>query len=62
MSRSPPSTPTLQARNRANTRRNWVKVEQYLTGVEKAHGLARSWELRERLERGDVTLGELGRS
>ena len=36
-----------------------MKVEQYLTQVEKAHGCARSWELRERLERGDVRLGEL---
>lgn len=55
------STPSVQARNQASTRRNWAKVEQYLTGVEKVHGLAKSWDLRERLERGDVTLGELSR-
>ena len=61
MSPSPPSTPTVRTRNRANTRRNWVKVEQYLTEVEKSHGFARSWDLRGRLERGDVTLGELSR-
>ena len=50
-----------QSRHKADTRRNLAKVEQYLTEVEKVHGFARSWELRERLERGDVTLGGLGR-
>jgi hypothetical protein len=54
-------TPSLQARNKSDTRRNWAKVENYLTNVEKVHGLARSWELRGRFERGDVRLGELSR-
>jgi hypothetical protein len=54
-------TPSLQTRNKSNTRRNWAKVENYLTNVEKVHGLAKSWELRGRLERGDVRLGELSR-
>ena len=61
MFRPPQSTQSTQARNKAHTRKNCAKVEQYLTHVEKVHGLARSWELRERLERGDVTLGGLGR-
>jgi hypothetical protein len=51
--------PSKQARNRSSTRRNWSKVEEYLTGIEKARGFAKAWELRERLERGDVTLDEL---
>ena len=59
MSASPPPQPSTQARNKAQTRREWSKVEQYLTEVEKAHGFARAWGLRERLERGDVTLKEL---
>jgi hypothetical protein len=53
------SHPSRQARNRAATRRDWSNVEQYLTGVEKSHGWAKAWGLRERLERGDVTLKEL---
>jgi hypothetical protein len=55
------SPESLRARNKSHTRRNWAKVEQYLTEVEKVHGCARSWELRGRLERGDVTLAELSR-
>jgi hypothetical protein len=51
----------LRSRRKAHTRRNWSKVEQYLTEVEKVHGNARSWELRTQLERGDVTLMDLGR-
>ena len=47
------------ARNKSNTVRNWSQVEQYLTEVEKAHGLAKAWAFRERLERGHVTLDEL---
>ena len=47
------------ARNKSNSMRNWSKVEQYLTEVEKAHGLAKAWALRERLELGHVTLDEL---
>ena len=60
---SPPqqSVESLRARKRARTRKNSMKVEQYLTEVEKVHGFARSWELRGRLERGDVTLDQLGR-
>ena len=50
-----------QSRNKANTRRNSAQVEQYLTEIEKAHGFAKSWQLRERLEQGDVTLEELKR-
>jgi hypothetical protein len=50
-----------QTRNKANTRRNSAQVEQYLTEVEKVHGFARAWELRERLEQGHVTLEELRR-
>lgn len=61
MFRPQQSTQSTQARNKAQTRKNWAKVEQYLSHVEKVHGFARSWELRVRLERGDVTLGELGR-
>ena len=50
-----------QSRNKAQTRRHWTEVEQYLTAVEKADGYARAWELRERFERGEVTLKELPR-
>ena len=46
-------------RNISRTQRNWAKVEQYLTEVEKADGLAKAWALRQRLERGHVTLEEL---
>ena len=54
------SAQSVRSRNQANTRRNAVKVDQYLIEVEKVHGYARAWALRERLERGDVTLAELG--
>ena len=60
----PRPAPVLQskeARNRANTIRNSVKVERYLMEVEKAQGFAKSWALRERLERGQVSLDELMR-
>ena|SRR6185295_331804 len=50
-----------QSRNRARTRKNAAKVEQYLTEVEKIHGGAKAWELRERLELGQTTLGQLRR-
>ena len=50
-----------QERNKANTRRNWSKVENFLMEVEKAHGYAKSWEFRERLEQGHVSLDELRR-
>ena len=49
-----------QTRNIAHTRKNSAKAEQYLTKVERADGCAKAWELRERLERGHVTLKELG--
>ena len=47
--------------NIARTRKNSAKIEQYLTKVEKTDGCAKAWELRERFERGHVTLAELGR-
>jgi len=50
-----------QARNKASTRRNWDKVEQHLTAVEKIHGCARAWTLREQLELGKITLDDLTR-
>ena len=50
-----------QSRNKANTRKNSAKIEQYLTEIEKSQGFAKSWELRERLEQGHVTLDELRR-
>jgi hypothetical protein len=58
-----PSAPAAlrESRNRANTRKNWSKVEDYLIGVEKDRGFAKAWELRERLERGEVTLDDLTR-
>ena len=51
-----------QSRNRSQTLRNSARVEDYLIAVEKSCGFDRAWELRERLERGDVTLEELGRA
>ena len=48
-----------RARNIAHTRKNSAKVEQFLMQVERDRGFAKSWELRERLERGDVRLGQL---
>jgi hypothetical protein len=55
-----PSTPaSKESRNRANTIRNAAKVEHYLMEVEKIHGFAKSWELRERLEKGQVSFDEL---
>ena len=59
MFRPQQSTQSTRTRNQARTRKNSAKVEHYLTEVEKVHGCARSWELRERLERGDVTLAQL---
>ena len=49
----------IHARNKAHSMRNWSQVEQFLTQVEKAHGLAKAWRFRVRLERGHVTLDEL---
>ena len=46
------------SRNRANTIRNSAKVEHFLMEVEKSHGFAKSWALRERLELGHVSLEE----
>jgi hypothetical protein len=50
-----------ESRNKANTYRNSVKVEHYLMEVEKAHGFAKSWALRERLEQGHISLDDLMR-
>ena len=52
-----PKTP--ESRRLANSRKNSAKVEQFLSQVERAQGAARAWELRERLERGQVTLKDL---
>ena len=54
-----PQTKSKEDRNKAATRKNAVKVEQYLTEIEKAYGCAKAWALRERLEFGHVTLEEL---
>jgi len=59
--RTEPAQRSKEARNKANTIRNSAKVEHYLMEVEKAHGFAKSWALRERLEQGDVSLDELMR-
>ena len=48
-----------QNRNIARTRKNWAKVELYLTKVEKADGCAKAWALREQFEQGQVRLEEL---
>jgi len=53
--------PSQQARNKANTRRNWDSIEQHLTHVEKTQGSARAWKLREQLEQGDITINDLKR-
>jgi len=50
---------STQSRNIACARKNWEAVEQHLTRFEKVHGFAEAWELRERIEKGDVTLREL---
>ncbi|HEX4794219.1 MAG TPA: hypothetical protein VH370_10535 [Humisphaera sp.] len=50
-----------QARNKANTRRNWDRIEQHLTEVEKVQGSARAWKLREQLEQGHITINDLKR-
>jgi hypothetical protein len=50
-----------EARNRASTKRNSVKVEHHLMEVEKAHGFAKSWALREQLEQGQISFDELMR-
>ncbi len=55
----PGSQPSKQARNKAHSSKNSAKVEQYLTQVEKAYGFAKSWEIRERFEKGDITLKEM---
>jgi len=53
--------PSQQDRNKANTRRNWDRIEQHLTEVEKTQGAARAWKLREQLEQGDITINDLKR-
>ena len=54
-----PKDRTPQSRRLANTRKNSSKAEDYLSHVEKEQGGARAWEMRQRLERGEVTLKEL---
>jgi hypothetical protein len=61
MSQPQQSTDSVRTRNQAQSRKNWSKIEQYLSEFEKVHGFEKSWKLRQRLERGDVTLAELGR-
>jgi hypothetical protein len=61
LNRPTPPQQSKQSRNKANTRKHSTQVEQFLTEVEKVHGCARSWALREKLEQGDVTLEELKR-
>lgn len=48
-----------QDRNKIQNRRNWAKVERYLTDLERSHGCAKSWEMRVRIEKGDITLKEM---
>ena len=55
----PDSQQSQQARNQAHTRRNWDKIEQHLTEVEKIHGSQRAWKLREQLELGQITINDL---
>jgi hypothetical protein len=50
-----------QSRNKANTIRNSAKVEHYLMEVEKVHGFAKAWALRERLEQGEISLDDVMR-
>jgi hypothetical protein len=50
---------SLERRNIVHTRKDWARVEECLTNVEKADGIAKAWALRERLERGNVTLEQL---
>lgn len=57
--RGGPKLQSKEARNKANTIRNSVKVEHYLMEVEKSQGFAKSWALRERLEQGQVSLDDL---
>jgi hypothetical protein len=58
----PGKAPVSKAsRNKANTIRNSAKFEQYLMQIEKSQGFARSWELRERLEQGEISFDELVR-
>jgi hypothetical protein len=51
--------PSVQSRKKAHTRKHSAKAEEYLTQIEKAHGTAKAWQLREQLESGQKTLREL---
>ena len=51
--------PSERSRKQAHTRKHSAEAEQYLTHVEKVHGTARAWQLREQLESGEKTLREL---
>jgi hypothetical protein len=53
LSPPPPSARSVQSMNVAHNRRHAAKIEQYLMDVERVQGCAKSWALRERLERGD---------
>jgi hypothetical protein len=57
--RTPVSQPSQQDRNTASIRRNWSKAETYLTGIERSQGIARALDLRQKLERGDISLDSL---
>jgi hypothetical protein len=48
-------------RNKASAQRNWDKVEQHLSQVEKSQGFARAWKLREQFEQGRIKLHDLTR-
>jgi hypothetical protein len=56
-----PQPKSREDRNKHATRKDSVRVEQYLTDFEKTHGCAKAWALRKRLEDGHVTLDELRR-
>ena len=56
-----PEPQSQQSRNKAATRKNWSKVEDYLTRVERSHGFDKAWKLRQQLESGEITLDELTR-
>ena len=58
-----PLTDSKRHLRKTHTRRNSGKAERYLTDIEKTHGTAHAWALRQRLESGDLTLSDLkGRS
>ena len=50
---------STESRNIARSRKNSAAIEEHLTRVEKSLGCAEAWALRERIEKGQVTLREL---